>query len=89
MQKCLPIFTANHIVHTLYQILQRNTLIHNITNMIVTQFTANILLSLGALTAMINTEKEVDELIQQAKALIIHLGTINAPKAKSPKVTGL
>lgn len=76
-------FTANHVAQTLYQIRQSNPLIHNITNMVVTQFTANILLALGASPAMINAEEEVEEFVQQANALVINLGTLTAPQAKA------
>lgn len=76
-------FTAIHVAQTLHKIRQNNPLIHNITNMVVTQFTANMLLSLGASPAMINAEEEVQEFVQKAKALVINLGTITAPQAKS------
>ncbi|CAI3935005.1 hydroxyethylthiazole kinase [Commensalibacter communis] len=76
-------FTALEVSQTLRKIRRQNPLIHNITNMVVTQFTANILLALGASPAMVNAEEEVEEFVQIAKALVINLGTINAPQAKA------
>ncbi|CAI3951064.1 MULTISPECIES: hydroxyethylthiazole kinase [Commensalibacter] len=76
-------FTPIHVAQTLLKIRQNNPLIHNITNMVVMQFTANILLSLGASPAMINAKEEVQEFVQKAKALVINLGTISAPQAQA------
>lgn len=76
-------FTAIHVAQTLQKIRQNNPLIHNITNMVVTQFTANILLSLGASPAMVNAKEEVQEFVQNSKALVINLGTITSTQAQA------
>lgn len=76
-------FNASSLIPILQHIREKKPLIHNITNLVVTQFTANILLSLGASPAMIHAEEEVREFIQKANALVINLGTLSSPQARS------
>jgi hydroxyethylthiazole kinase len=54
-------------------------LIHNITNYVVMNVTANALLSLGASPVMAHAQEEVEEMTSHAKALVLNLGTLSAP----------
>jgi hydroxyethylthiazole kinase len=54
-------------------------LIHNITNYVVMNFTANALLALGASPVMAHAPEEVEEMVALAKALVINLGTLSTP----------
>lgn len=65
------------INHLLSEIKQKNPLILNITNDVTMDFVANGLLSLGASPVMSQSEKELDELIKIANAVVINIGTLN------------
>jgi hydroxyethylthiazole kinase len=54
-------------------------LIHNITNYVVMNTTANALLAIGASPVMAHAEEEVEEMVSRAKALVINLGTLSVP----------
>ncbi len=54
-------------------------LIHNITNYVVMNTTANALLALGASPVMAHAEDEVEEMSGLARALVINIGTLSAP----------
>ncbi|HVJ31506.1 MAG TPA: hydroxyethylthiazole kinase [Terriglobia bacterium] len=58
-------------------IRQRRPLIHNITNLVVGNVTANALLALGASPAMVENTEEAAELAAIADALVINLGTVS------------
>jgi len=56
----------------------RNTkpLIHNITNFVVMNFTANTLLAMGASPVMAHAENEVESMASFAGALVLNIGTL-------------
>lgn len=54
-------------------------LVHNITNYVVMNFTANALLALGASPVMAHAEAEVEEMVSLAGALVLNLGTLSEP----------
>ncbi len=51
-------------------------LVHNITNFVVMNFTANILLAAGASPVMAHAENEVEEMVGFARALVLNIGTL-------------
>ncbi len=53
-----------------------NPLIHNITNFVVMNFTANVLLAAGASPVMAHAEDEVEEMVGFAGALVLNIGTL-------------
>lgn len=53
-------------------------LIHNITNMVVMNETANALLCLGALPVMAHAAEEVAEMASMAQALVLNIGTLTS-----------
>ncbi|OGT30019.1 MAG: hydroxyethylthiazole kinase [Gammaproteobacteria bacterium RIFCSPHIGHO2_12_FULL_35_23] len=55
---------------------QRSPLVHNITNFVVMQTTANILLAVGASPIMANAIEEMDDIVSMADALVINIGTL-------------
>lgn len=57
-------------------------LTHCITNIVVTNFTANVLLATGASPAMIVTIEEAAEFVRIAQALLINVGTITSHDAR-------
>lgn len=52
-------------------------LVHNITNYVVMNATANALLAIGASPVMAHAEEEVAEMAALAKALVINIGTLS------------
>ncbi|ASN03554.1 hydroxyethylthiazole kinase [Virgibacillus necropolis] len=59
----------------LMQIKNQKPLIHNITNTVVANFSANGLLAIGASPAMANAPEEAAEMASHADALVINIGT--------------
>ena len=51
-------------------------LIHNITNFVVMNYTANALLAAGASPVMAHAENEVEEMVRLAGALVLNIGTL-------------
>jgi hydroxyethylthiazole kinase len=52
-------------------------LVHNITNYVVMNETANAILALGALPVMAHAREEVEEMVGLASALVINIGTLS------------
>ncbi|MCM2533075.1 hydroxyethylthiazole kinase [Neobacillus pocheonensis] len=65
-----------------------NPLIHNITNVVVTNFTANGLLSLGASPVMAYAAEEVADMAKIAGALVLNIGTLNSTVVESMIIAG-
>jgi hydroxyethylthiazole kinase len=62
------------------QAVRRNApLVHNITNFVAMDVTANCLLALGASPAMVHAEEEVEEFVAIARALVVNIGTLSLP----------
>jgi hydroxyethylthiazole kinase len=54
-------------------------LVHNITNYVVMNSTANALLALGASPVMAHAVEEVTEMARLSRALVLNIGTLSAP----------
>lgn len=54
-------------------------LVHNITNYVVMNTSANALLALGASPVMAHALEEVEEMVALAGALVVNIGTLSAP----------
>ncbi|MGN8845169.1 hydroxyethylthiazole kinase [Niallia sp. HCP3S3_B10] len=63
-------------------------LIHNITNVVVTNFTANGLLALGASPVMAYAKEEVADMATVADALVLNIGTLTAGNVESMIIAG-
>ncbi|NWQ42519.1 hydroxyethylthiazole kinase [Bacillus sp. EB106-08-02-XG196] len=61
----------------LQRVREENPLVHNITNVVVTNFTANGLLSLGASPVMAYAPEEVEDMVSISRALVLNIGTLN------------
>jgi hydroxyethylthiazole kinase len=57
---------------------ERKPLIHQITNYVVMNETANATLALGALPVMAHAPEEVEEMVGFAGALVLNIGTLSA-----------
>jgi hydroxyethylthiazole kinase len=58
-------------------IRERNPLVHQITNYVVMNETANATLALGALPVMAHAPEEVEEMASVAGALVLNIGTLS------------
>ncbi|SAL21272.1 hydroxyethylthioazole kinase [Caballeronia cordobensis] len=65
------------------RVRERAPLVHCLTNLVVTNFTANVLLALGAAPAMVVAREEVAEFAPLAHALSVNLGTLDAPQSRA------
>jgi hydroxyethylthiazole kinase len=62
---------------TLRRLRKRKPLVHQITNYVVMNETANATLALGALPVMAHAREEVQEMVRLAGALVLNIGTLS------------
>jgi hydroxyethylthiazole kinase len=62
---------------TLRELRERKPLIHQITNYVVMNETANATLAIGALPVMAHAPEEVEEMASYAGALVLNIGTLS------------
>jgi len=67
---------ARKAAENLKSLREKKPLIHNITNYVVMNYTANILLSIGASPVMAHAQEEVEEMVSIAGALVLNIGTL-------------
>ncbi len=63
----------------LTRLREKTPLVHHITNWVVTNFTANVTLALGASPVMAHALEESEEMAQLADALVLNIGTLTLP----------
>ncbi|BBU27305.1 hydroxyethylthiazole kinase [Burkholderia sp. THE68] len=68
------------------RVRERAPLVHCLTNLVVTNFTANVLLAIGAAPAMVVAREEVGEFAPLANALSVNLGTLDVPQSRAIRV---
>jgi hydroxyethylthiazole kinase len=62
---------------TLRELREQKPLVHQITNYVVMNETANATLALGALPVMAHAREEVEEMVGLASALVLNIGTLS------------
>lgn len=72
----------------LEQIRKQKPLVHNITNFVVMNYTANALLAMGASPVMAHAINEVEEMVSFAGALVLNIGTLTDDWVDSMLVAG-
>jgi len=70
------------------RIRQERPLIHNITNMVAMNDSANIILAIGGLPVMAHAQAEVREMVRVAGALVLNIGTLTSEQIDSMIVAG-
>ncbi|MDR1180051.1 MAG: hydroxyethylthiazole kinase, partial [Spirochaetales bacterium] len=70
--------SARSVWEDIVKIRERSPLVHNITNFVVMNNTANALLALGASPVMAHADEEVEEMVSGCGALVINIGTLSA-----------
>ena len=79
---------AQLTAQALDRIRERTPLIHNITNFVVMNDTANVLLALGASPVMAHAIEEVREMVAYAGALVLNIGTLEESWIEAMLVAG-
>jgi hydroxyethylthiazole kinase len=64
---------------SLQAVRERAPLVHNITNFVAMDVSANCLLALGASPAMVHAEEEVEDFVAIASSLVVNIGTLSPP----------
>jgi hydroxyethylthiazole kinase len=67
---------AGRAARNLAEVREKRPLIHNITNFVVMNYTANALLAMGASPVMAHAANEVEEMVSLAGALVLNIGTL-------------
>ena len=70
---------AEEAARAVTAVREKKPLVHNITNYVVMNYTANALLACGASPVMAHAVEEVEEMVSLASALVINIGTLSAP----------
>ena len=78
----------NTLIKDLEQLREQAPLIHNITNYVVMNPTANALLSIGASPVMAHEPKEMEEMVSIASALVINIGTLSERWIEAMHIAG-
>lgn len=79
---------TDQAAQNLQAIRDRKPLIHNITNFVVMNITANALLCMGAAPVMAHAEEEVEEMVALADALVLNIGTLSASWSRGMMAAG-
>jgi len=61
-------------------------LVHNITNAVAMDISANALLALGASPAMVSAAEEVEDFAEHADALVVNIGTLTPPSVTAMRL---
>ena len=65
---------------------EQTPLVHNITNFVVMNNTANALLALGASPAMVHSLDEVEDFVVMSQALVVNIGTLDSQQIAACKL---
>ena len=79
---------AQKAAESLGRVREKRPLVHNITNYVVMNFTANILLACGASPVMAHAAEEVEEMVSLAGALVLNIGTLSPPWVEAMRKAG-
>ena len=71
--------TASEITEDLELVRRLSPLVHNITNYVVMNSSANALLAVGASPVMAHAAEEVEDMAAIASALVLNIGTLSPP----------
>lgn len=88
MQKVTVEQLLKDIAGSLETIREGKPLVHNITNMVVMNDTANILLHIGASPVMAHAPEEMEEMVTLAGALVLNIGTLTTDLVDSMVLAG-
>jgi hydroxyethylthiazole kinase len=81
-------FSLSALVRDLDRIRAEAPLVHNITNFVVMEPTANALLALGASPVMAHAIEEMDEIVAIASAVVLNIGTLSPVWIEAMEMAG-
>lgn len=70
------------------KVQQERPLVHHITNLVVTNLTANVTLAVGASPVMAYAREEVADMVRLAQALVLNMGTLTEEVVEAMLVAG-
>jgi len=73
----MPALTAESLWADVLAVREQRPLVHNITNLVVMNYTANALLALGAAPVMAHAREEVADMVALAQALVLNIGRLS------------
>ncbi len=73
----IPDISAADLWSDILAVRERSPLVHSITNLVVMNFNANVLLAAGASPVMAHAHEEVREMVGIAQALVLNIGTLD------------
>lgn len=79
---------TNQVTEALLKVRTKAPLVHNITNYVVMNNTANALLSIGASPVMAHAINEVEDMVGIASSLVINMGTLSDSWVKAMILAG-
>lgn len=74
------------VVEALRQIRERRPRVHCLTNFVAANFTANVLLAIGAVPSMTVSPDEIGAFVASADALLVNLGTFDAERRQAVQI---
>ncbi|SFL95529.1 hydroxyethylthiazole kinase [Gracilibacillus orientalis] len=74
--------------HLIEEVRKQQPLIHNITNQVVMNFTANGLYAVGAAPVMAHAKEEVEEMARIASAVVLNIGTLTKEQVDAMILAG-
>jgi hydroxyethylthiazole kinase len=72
-----PSLSPSEIWSDVLAVREHSPLVHNITNLVVINFNANVLLAMGASPVMAHAHEEVADMAGIAQALVLNIGTLD------------
>ena len=75
--------TAQELWQDVLAVRAQAPLVHSITNWVVINFNANVLLAMGASPVMAHASEEVADMANIAQALVLNIGTLTADKVQA------
>jgi hydroxyethylthiazole kinase len=81
--------TAARAAELLHRLRQKRPLVHNITNYVAMDVSANLLLALGASPAMVHALDEVEDFLAISDALVVNVGTLSSPWVGAMRLAAL
>lgn len=78
--------TARDIWADIVSLRQKSPLVHSITNLVVMNFNANVLLAAGASPVMSHAHEEVCDMVAIAQSLVLNIGTLDPYSVQSMKL---
>ena len=79
---------AEKAAENLMALRENKPLVHNITNYVVMNYTANALLAMGASPVMAHAPNEVEDMVAFAGALVLNIGTLTDAWIESMVIAG-